>query len=44
MSGPTLYIVLVAFGVVVGVASGLLGVGGGTLIESKNGAMSPSPS
>ena len=32
MSGPTLYIVLVAFGVVVGVASGLLGVGGGTLI------------
>ena len=32
MSGPTLYIVLVAFGVVVGVASGLLGVGGGTII------------
>jgi uncharacterized protein len=32
MSGPTLYVVLVAFGVVVGVASGLLGVGGGTLI------------
>jgi hypothetical protein len=32
MSGPTLFIVLVAFGVVVGVASGLLGVGGGTLI------------
>ena len=32
MSGPTLYAVLVAFGVVVGVASGLLGVGGGTLI------------
>src|SRR6185437_5725561 len=26
------YVVLVAFGVVVGVASGLLGVGGGTLI------------
>jgi uncharacterized membrane protein YfcA len=32
MSGPTLYVVLVAFGVVVGIASGLLGVGGGTLI------------
>jgi len=32
MSGPTLYVVLVVFGVVVGVASGLLGVGGGTLI------------
>jgi uncharacterized protein len=32
MSGPTLYIALVAFGVVVGVASGLLGVGGGTLV------------
>ena len=32
MSGPTLYVVLVAFGVVVGVTSGLLGVGGGTLI------------
>jgi uncharacterized membrane protein YfcA len=32
MSGPTLYVALVAFGVVVGVASGLLGVGGGTLI------------
>ena len=32
MSGATLYVVLVAFGVVVGVASGLLGVGGGTLI------------
>ena len=32
MSGPTLYVVLVAFGVVVGVASGLLGVGGGTVI------------
>ena len=32
MSGTTLYVALVAFGVVVGVASGLLGVGGGTLI------------
>jgi len=32
MSGPTLYVALVAFGVGVGVASGLLGVGGGTLI------------
>jgi uncharacterized membrane protein YfcA len=32
MSGPTLYIALVAFGVVVGVTSGLLGVGGGTLV------------
>jgi uncharacterized membrane protein YfcA len=32
MTGPTLYAALVAFGVVVGVASGLLGVGGGTLI------------
>lgn len=32
MSGATLYVALVAFGVVVGVASGLLGVGGGTLI------------
>jgi uncharacterized membrane protein YfcA len=32
MTGPTLYVVLVAFGVVVGVASGLLGVGGGTLV------------
>ena len=32
MTGPTLYVVLVAFGVVVGVTSGLLGVGGGTLI------------
>ena len=31
MSGPTLYVVLVAFGVVVGITSGLLGVGGGTL-------------
>ena len=32
MTGPTLYVALVAFGVVVGVSSGLLGVGGGTLI------------
>jgi uncharacterized protein len=32
MSGPTLYVALVAFGVAVGVASGLLGVGGGTLV------------
>jgi hypothetical protein len=32
MSGPTLYVALVAFGVLVGVASGLLGVGGGTLV------------
>ena len=32
MSGPTLYVALVAFGVAVGAASGLLGVGGGTLI------------
>lgn len=32
MSGPTLYLALVAFGVVVGVTSGLLGVGGGTLV------------
>jgi uncharacterized protein len=32
MSGPTLYVALVAFGVVVGIASGLLGVGGGTVI------------
>jgi len=31
VSGPTLYVALVAFGVLVGVASGLLGVGGGTL-------------
>jgi uncharacterized membrane protein YfcA len=31
MSGPTLYVALVAFGVAVGVSSGLLGVGGGTL-------------
>ena len=32
MNGPTLYLALAAFGVAVGVASGLLGVGGGTLI------------
>jgi uncharacterized protein len=32
VTGPTLYVALVAFGVVVGVASGLLGVGGGTLV------------
>jgi hypothetical protein len=32
MSGPTLYVALVAFGVAVGVASGLLGVGGGILV------------
>jgi uncharacterized membrane protein YfcA len=32
MTGPTLYLALVSFGVVVGVASGLLGVGGGTLV------------
>jgi uncharacterized membrane protein YfcA len=32
MTGPTLYVALVAFGVVVGVSSGLLGVGGGTLV------------
>lgn len=32
MSGPTLYVVLVAFGVLVGVVSGLLGVGGGILV------------
>ena len=31
MTGPTLYVALAAFGVFVGVASGLLGVGGGTL-------------
>jgi hypothetical protein len=31
VSGPTLYVALVAFGVAVGVASGLLGVGGGTV-------------
>jgi uncharacterized protein len=32
MTGATLFVVLAAFGVVVGVASGLLGVGGGTLM------------
>ena len=32
MSGPGLYAALVAFGVLTGVASGLLGVGGGTLM------------
>jgi uncharacterized protein len=32
VSGPTLYVVLVLFGSLTGVASGLLGVGGGTLI------------
>jgi uncharacterized membrane protein YfcA len=32
MSGAPLYLALVSFGVVVGVASGLLGVGGGTLV------------
>ena len=32
MTGVTLYVVLVAFGVLAGVASGLLGVGGGTLL------------
>jgi uncharacterized membrane protein YfcA len=32
MTGLTLYVALVGFGVVAGVASGLLGVGGGTLI------------
>ncbi len=32
MSGPALYVALAAFGVAVGVASGLLGVGGGTLV------------
>ena len=31
MSGPGLYLALIAFGVVAGVASGLLGVGGGTI-------------
>jgi uncharacterized protein len=32
VSGPGLYVALVAFGALAGVASGLLGVGGGTLI------------
>jgi len=32
VSGPGLYAALIAFGVLAGVASGLLGVGGGTLI------------
>jgi uncharacterized protein len=32
MSGPTLYLALVFFGVAVGVTSGLFGVGGGTLV------------
>jgi uncharacterized protein len=32
VTGPTLYIALGAFGIVAGVASGLLGVGGGTLL------------
>ena len=32
MSGIVLYAVLAAFGVTVGIASGLLGVGGGTLM------------
>jgi uncharacterized membrane protein YfcA len=32
MTGPTLYVALGAFGVLAGVASGLLGVGGGTLL------------
>jgi uncharacterized membrane protein YfcA len=32
VTGVTLYVALVAFGVVAGVASGLLGVGGGTLM------------
>jgi uncharacterized membrane protein YfcA len=31
MTGPTLYVALVSFGIAVGVTSGLLGVGGGTL-------------
>jgi uncharacterized membrane protein YfcA len=32
MTGSTLYLALVAFGLLAGVASGLLGVGGGTLM------------
>ncbi len=32
MTGTTLYVALAAFGVLAGVASGLLGVGGGTLL------------
>jgi uncharacterized membrane protein YfcA len=32
MTGPTLYLALAVFGLFVGVASGLLGVGGGTLV------------
>jgi uncharacterized membrane protein YfcA len=32
MTGPTLYLALISVGVAVGVASGLLGVGGGTLV------------
>jgi hypothetical protein len=32
MTGVTLYVALVGFGVVAGIASGLLGVGGGTVI------------
>ena len=32
MSGPTLYVALISFGVLAGVTSGLLGVGGGTVI------------
>jgi len=32
VSGPVLYLALAAFGVLAGIASGLLGVGGGTLI------------
>jgi uncharacterized membrane protein YfcA len=32
MNGPTLFVALVAFGVLTGAASGLLGVGGGTLM------------
>jgi uncharacterized membrane protein YfcA len=32
VSGPTLYVALVAFGLLAGVTSGLLGVGGGTVV------------